>query len=104
MCVLTTERLLPSRKLVRNGPGSMATDLIPSGANSWVIASDSASTANFVAAYTPQPGHDTNPPTEERCTTRPDLAARMWGRTPLVTARRPKTLMSTVALASASDV
>ena len=44
----------------------MATDLIPNGANSWAMASDSASTANLVAAYTPQPGHATKPPTDDR--------------------------------------
>ena len=55
----------------------MATDLMPTGANSWVMASDSASTANFVAAYTPQPGQATKPPTEDRFTTNPDRAARI---------------------------
>ncbi len=101
---LTTERLLPSRKFVRNGPGSMATDLMPSGASSWVMASDSASTANLVAAYTPQPGHATKPPTDDRFTTRPDRAARMCGRTARVTASRPNTLTSKIARASASEV
>ena len=55
----------------------MATDLMPSGASSWVMASDTASTANFVAAYTPHPGQATNPPTEDRFTTNPDRAARI---------------------------
>ena len=89
---------------MRNGPGSMATDLIPNGANSWVMASDSASTANLVAAYTPQPGQATKPPTDDRFTTRPDRAARMYGRTARVTASRPNTLTSKSARASASEV
>ena len=79
---------------VATKPGSISTTLIPIGANSIRRESDSASTAYFVAPYTPMAGKLVRPTTELMLMMRPARRARMAGRTARVTASNPKTLVS----------
>lgn len=79
---------------VRMPPGSMATTPTSKGESSMRSASESASTAYFVAWYQPPSGVVRRPPMEETLMMVPLRRSRTPGVTRRARAGRPKTLKS----------
>lgn len=89
---------------LRNAPGSTISTLIPNGATSAATASDSPSSANFVADYAPTPAKDVRPPMLEICTMAPDLRRRMCGSTARISVAGTKKCTSISSRSSRSPV
>lgn len=87
---------------VRMPPGSMTTTSTSKGVSSMRSASESASTAYFVAWYQPPSGVVRRPPMEETLMMVPLRRSRMPGVTRRARAVRPKTSTSNWRRASSS--
>ncbi|MEZ4406104.1 MAG: hypothetical protein R3A52_06490 [Polyangiales bacterium] len=80
----------------------MSTTSTPSARSSTRSASESDSTAYFVALYAPKKGKVMRPPTLLTFSTRPFPRASIFGRNARVTDISPKTLVSNCARRSSS--